>query len=165
MKTNTIQSCEQKSGPTSRAFRLTSYPASLLAGVALLSLALLTPNKSSAGPQGPESHVDSVSVTIKALPSLGARHRSDQFYARAKVVIVDDFGVPVAGAKVKVEFTGNLLRRPVSASGTTDEFGEAVIDSKPVGYSSGPLSFMGCVTKVESSLAWDGVELCDTASR
>jgi len=146
---------------------MAAYPASMLAGMAVLSLALMTGNAAAGGrptPQGPESHVDSVSVTIKTLPSLGARHKTEQKYAEATVVIVDDLGDFVEGAKVTVEFTGNLLQRSVTASGITDEFGEAVIDSKPVGYDSGPLSFTGCVTKVESSLVWDGFELCDTAS-
>ena len=167
MKLNAIQSNEQNTKSASRVARLAAYPASMLAGIAVLSLALLTPGRSTAGrplPPGPESHVYSVSVTIKTLPSLGARHKTEQKYAEAKVVIVDDFGDFVGGAKVTVEFTGNLLQRPVTASGITDESGEAVIDSKSVGYDSGPLSFTGCVTKVESSLAWDGVGLCDTAS-
>jgi len=135
----------------------------MVAGLALL-IPGNTPAAGKPSPPGPKVHVDSVSVRILTLPHLGARHKTYQKYAEATVVILDDFGDFVEGAKVTVEFTGNLLQRPATATGTTDESGKVVLDSKSVGYDSGPLNFTGCVTKVESSLAWDGVEVCDTAS-
>jgi len=167
MKSNTIPRLEQRTQSTSRVARLAAYPASLFAGLALFSLALMPGNIPAAGkptPQGPQAHVDSVNVVIGTRPALGARHKTRQKYAAATVVILDDFGDFVEGAKVTVEFTGNLLQQPATATGTTDASGKVVLESKSVGYDSGPLSFTGCVTKVESSLAWDGVEVCDTAS-
>ena len=168
MKSNTIQFNEQNTKSASRVARLAAYPASMLAGLALLGLALLTPGHTSAAgkpvPDGPKSHVAFVGVTIKTLPSLGARHKTEQKYAEATVIIVDEFGEFVEGAKVTGEFSGNLLQRPQTVSGTTDTSGTVILDSKSVGYDSGPLSFTFRVTGVQSSLPWDGQEVEGTAS-
>jgi len=167
MKTNAIESSEDCIKPLSNLGRLAAYPA-WLATFALLGVAMLIPGHTSAAggpaPTEPMSHVDSVSVRILTLPSLGARHKTSQKYGRATVVIVDDFGDPVEGAKVTGEFTGNLLRRAETVSRTTDVSGTVILDSKPVGYDSGPLSFTFRVTGVQSSLFWDGEEVWDTAS-
>lgn len=169
MKTNVNQNLKPHLVDSPWTARLTTYPASLLAGLALLGLALLKPGNMPAagGPALTElmSHVESVSVVIKWRPALGGRHKTRQAYAKATVVIVDDFGLPVEGAKVTGDFTGNLLRQPVTVSGTTDASGTVILDSsKSVGYASGPLSFTFCVTGVESSPVWDGDGVCDTAS-
>lgn len=112
----------------------------------------------------PASHIESVTVRILARPSLGARHKTEQMYAEATVVITDHSGVGVPGATVKGSFTGNLLRRSQSVSGTTDSSGTVgFVLSKSVGWDgSSPLRFTFCVDHVDASPSWDGVGACDT---
>jgi len=168
MKETTMDSPEELSKPGFKRGRLAATLPTWLAVFAFLGIPMLMPGHTpTAGKpppqQGPMAHVESVVVHINTLPHLGSRHKFYQKYAEASVVVVDDFGYPVMGAKVTGIFSGNLLDLS-TASATTDEFGEAILDSKSVSYDSGPLSFTFCVTKVASSLAWDGVEVCDTAS-
>jgi hypothetical protein len=111
----------------------------------------------------PSVHVASVN-TAAVLTGNGKLRGGHRYYGTAEVLIVDDFGNPVSGARVTGTFTSNVLRKDETVSSITGPNGLATLSTRNSG-SGSTVSFTFCVDDVAASVPYDpaaNVMTCDT---